>query len=239
MVAQVLRHGLAGVEALLDLRVGDIAGDDEGAGEGEPGLDRVLAQLGADLVHRQGEVDLHHVVRLTVAEVVVVDLGEEVGRLELELLDEHSFGGDLAEALPVRRAGDRDGHRQAGPVPGEPDDPDVVTEVLPAELGADAELLGQLEDLGLEVEVTEGVRAHRALGRERVEVLGRGVLRGLEGELRARPADDDGEVVGRAGRGAERAELLVEEAQHRGLVEDGLGLLVEVALVGAAAALGQ
>jgi hypothetical protein len=30
---QVLGHLLAGVEALLDLRVGDVAGDDERAGE--------------------------------------------------------------------------------------------------------------------------------------------------------------------------------------------------------------
>ena len=149
-------------------------------------------------------------------------------------------GRDLGEHLAVGRAGhgDRDGQR--GAVAGEADDADVVAEVLAAELRADAELAGQAEDLLLELGVAEAVTGHRvAARREGVEVLGAGVLRCLEGELGARAADDDGEVVGRAGRGAEAAELLVEEAHHRRLVEDGLGLLEEEGLVGAAAALGH
>ena len=59
VVPQVLRHLLAGVEPLLDLGVRDVAGDDQRAGQREPGLDRVLRQLGEDLGHRPVEVDLH------------------------------------------------------------------------------------------------------------------------------------------------------------------------------------
>ena len=81
--------------------------------------------------------------------------------------------------------------------------------------------------------------AHRALGRQVVEVVRGGVLRGLERELRARAADDDGEVVRRARGGAERADLLVEELHQPRRVEDGLGLLEEERLVGRAAALGH
>lgn len=40
---------------------------------------------------------------------------------------------------------------------GEADDADVVAEVLAAELRADADLLGQLEDLLLEVDIAEAV----------------------------------------------------------------------------------
>ena len=104
------------------------------------------------------------------------------GRLDLELLDEHPFGGDLAEAC---RSAEQDTRRwppAGSPRAGEPDDPDVVTEVLPAELRADAELLSQL-----------GTLASRSRSRKACAPIeprvgasrgtGRGVLRGLEGEL--------------------------------------------------------
>ena len=53
------------------------------------------------------------------------------------------------------------------------------------------------------------------------------------------PPIDDGQVVRRAGRRAERLHLLEDPRQQRRLVEQRLGLLVQVALVGAAAALGD
>ena len=77
------------------------------------------------------------------------------------------------------------------------------------------------------------------VGRQRVEVAGRGVLGRLQRELGRRAADDDGQVVRRAGGRAERAQLLVEEPQHRRAVQQRLGLLEQVALVGRAAALGH
>ena len=224
MVLEVLRHLLAGVEALLDLRVGDVAGDDERAGERQPGLDRVLGQLGEDLVHRPVEVDLDDDVAAgradadgvvgVLAQVDGSGVGQEAGRVGLQLLDEDALGRDLAEGLAVGRARDRDGDGQTRAVAGEADDAHVVAEVLAAELGADAEAAGQLEHLLLELGVAEAVGGDRARLGQGVEVLRRRVLRCLQGELGARAADDDGQVVGRAGRGAERAQLLVEEAQH-------------------------
>ena len=65
--------------------------------------------------------------------------------------------GDLAQGLAVGRARHRDADRARGAVAGQPDDPHVVAEVLAAELGADAELLGLGEDLGLELDVAEAV----------------------------------------------------------------------------------
>ncbi len=124
-------------------------------------------------------------------------------------------------------------------MPGQADDPHVVAEVLAAELGADAELAGELEDLLFEVAVAEGVARRRALGGERVEVARRGELGDLEGVLGRHPADHDREVVGRAGRRAERAQLLVEERGELLRVQQRLRLLVEEGLVGRAAALGH
>ena len=121
----------------------------------------------------------------------------------------------------------------------QPHHADVVAEVLAAELRADAERLGQLEDLFLQLDVAEPVGRHAALGGQVVEVVGRGVLRGLQRELRRRAADHDGQVVRRAGGRAERADLLVQELQHPGRVEHRLGLLEQERLVGRPTALGH
>ena len=67
----------------------------------------------------------------------------------------------------------------------------------------------------------------------------RSELGGLHGELGRRPADDNSEVVGRACRGAEGLQLLEQPRQQRLLVEQRLGLLEEVRLVGAPAPFGD
>ena len=235
VVAQVLGHRLAGVEPLLDPGVRDVAGHDHRAGQREAGLDRVAAQLGPDLVHRPRQVDADDVA----AQLVLVDLGQEPGRVVLQLLEVDAVVGDLGEDLPVGRAGHGDRHGAGGAVAGQADHPDVVAEVLAAELGPDAEALHLGQDLGLELRVAEPVAQLAALGGQGVEVAGRGQLRGLQGELGGGPADHDGQVVGRAGGGAECPELLVEEPAQAVRVEQRLGLLEQEALVGRAAALGH
>ncbi len=71
----------------------------------------------------------------------------------------------------------------------------------------------QLQHLLLHLEVAEGVAGPAAGGRQRVEPLRRRELHGLQRGLGAGAADDDGEVVGRAGGGAERLHLGLEEFQ--------------------------
>ncbi|SKY13114.1 Uncharacterised protein [Mycobacteroides abscessus subsp. abscessus] len=78
-----------------------------------------------------------------------------------------------------------------------------MAEVLTAELSADSEGLCQLEDLFLQLDVSEAVRRHRALCRQRVEIVRRRVFRCLQSEFGRRPADDDGEVVRRTGGGTQ------------------------------------
>ncbi len=124
-------------------------------------------------------------------------------------------------------------------MPGQPDHPDVVAEVLAAELRADAELPGHLQHLLLQVHVPDGVAERRALDGQRVQVAGRGQLGDLEVELRRRATDHDRQVVRGTGRRAEAAQLLVQEAGQPRRVEQGLRLLVQERLVGAAAALGH
>jgi hypothetical protein len=124
-------------------------------------------------------------------------------------------------------------------VAGQADDPHVVAEVLAAELRADLRPARQLEDLRLELVVPEALAELVAGLREGVEVAGRRQLGRLHRDLGRRAADHDGQVVRRAGGRAQRPDLRVQELEHAGLVQDGLGLLVEVALVGRAAALGH
>ena len=115
----------------------------------------------------------------------------------------------------------------------EPDHPNVVAEVFAAELGADAECPGLLEDLLFPLEVAVAVTGRCvARGRQVVEIVGRGVFGGLQRVLRRRAADDEGEMVRRAGRGTDRSQRLVEEVDHRALVEQRLGLLEQERLVG-------
>src|SRR5699024_6932251 len=94
--------------------------------------------------------------------------GQVLARVELELLEEHALGRDLGPGLTIRRAGHGDGHGQGCSVAGQTDHADVVAEVLPAELGADADLLGELEDLLLEFDVTEAPPGDVALAGELV-----------------------------------------------------------------------
>ena len=235
MVTQVVRHGPAVVEQFVDLGVDDVAGHDEGSGERQAGLDRVLRELGADGFHGLVEVDRHDVAR----EVIVGHLGQEAGRVLLELFEEHAVGGDLAECLTVGRARHGDADRVGCPVAGEAHNPDVVAEVLAAELCADAEPAGEFEHALLPLGVAEGVAGLAAGGGQVVEVVGRGVLGDLEVELGRRAADDDCQVVRRAGGGAERAEFLVEEGGEPLGGEQRPGLLEQVALVGRAPALGH
>ena len=50
---------------LLELGVGDVAADDDGAGEEERSGDRVLGELGEDFLHRPVQVDPHAVLVLS------------------------------------------------------------------------------------------------------------------------------------------------------------------------------
>ncbi|MNL65242.1 hypothetical protein D3C87_1895480 [compost metagenome] len=87
---------------------------------------------------------------------------------------------------------------------GQADDAHVMAEILAAELGADAERLGQLVDFLLHLEIAEGVAAFRALCRQVVEIAGRGELDRLQVHLGRCAADHHREVVGGTGCRAER-----------------------------------
>src|SRR6266700_3581857 len=121
----------------------------------------------------------------------------------------------------------------------QPDHPNVMAEIFSPKLRADAEALRKLQDLRLEIAVAIGLAVFVSGGRQRVEIAAARQLYGLQIHLGRGAADDDRQMIGRAGRGAERAGLLVDEFQERFRVQHRLRLLIEEALVRRAAALGD
>ena len=89
---------------------------------------------------------------------------------------------------------------------------------LPPNCAPMPKLAGQLQHLRLQLEVPEAVRGRRARRGQRVEVLRRGVLRGLEGVLRGGAADDDrpGGTAGRRRCRARAASRPGSAASRRG-----------------------
>ena len=65
----------------------------------------------------------------------------------------------------------------------EPDDADVVAEILSAELGAYAGGLSECQYLLLQLDIAEALAARRAFCRNRVEVVRRCQLRSFDCEL--------------------------------------------------------
>ena len=236
VILDVLRQAFALLESFADLGVRDVAGDDERAGEREPRGDRVLRKLGPDVRHGAVEVDLHD---LRGVRMLARFGGNETAGVRLELLDPDAVLVDLGLGIAVGGTGDGESDRARSAVARQADDADVEGEPLAAELRTDAELMRDLEELGLERGVAEGAAMLVAGRGQRVVVMGRGQLDGLHGRFGGRAADDEREVIRRARGGAERLHLLGQELDEGLRVQDGLGLLVEVALIGRTAALGD
>ncbi len=110
-------------------------------------------------------------------------------------------------------------------------DAHVEGEVLAPELRADPGLPRRLEQVGLELDVAEGLALLVAPRGQPVERLRRGQLDRLQARLGRGPADDEGEVIRRARGGAQRLHLLGQVLHEAHGVEQRLRLLEEAGLV--------
>ena len=109
---------------------------------------------------------------------------------------------------------------------------DVVGKVFTTKLRTKTNLASFFEQASFEFYVTESATSFISSGGERIVEVGRSQFHGEHGLLCARSADDDGNVIRRASRGAEGLHLSHEE-RHEGVgVEDSLGFLIEITLVG-------
>ena len=153
VVLEVLRQARAGVEPLLQLRVRDVARDDEPAGQGERRGDRVLRQLRQDLRHRAVQIDADEAV-VAPGLRCVADREELLG-MPFQLLEPDPVLVDLAQDVAVGRAGHAHSDRAGGAMPRKADDADVVGEVLAAELRAETGLLRRRQQLRFELRISE------------------------------------------------------------------------------------
>ncbi|CAB4562190.1 unannotated protein [freshwater metagenome] len=115
----------------------------------------------------------------------------------------------------------------------------VVAEVLAAELSAVTDCLRHLENFLFEVQIAESVPSAVTLGRQRVEVVRRGELRGFQRKLGRRATDDNGEVVRRARRRTDARDFLAQEVEHALLIQHRRRLLIQERLVRTATTFGH
>ena len=111
--------------------------------------------------------------------------------------------------------------------------------IASAELGADTKVAGGGQQLLFKFDIPKGTAVSVTGGGQIVIVMGGDQFDRLQGCLGAGAADDEGQVVRRAG-GRAKGFHLFDKKVFQGIgIEQGFGLLVQVTLVGAAAAFGD
>ena len=232
MIPEIVGKASLGLQFFQHLGVGDVPRHDQRAGQRQPSGNRMLAQRRKDVGHRPAQVDGHrrHLVRL-------VGLRKEAGRVTLKPLNKNALGCDLRQCLPVGRAGHANADGAGRAMARQADHPYIMAVILPAELSADAKLAGDLQDFGFPGGVAPGMAKAVAFGWQAVQRADRGLLHCLQIIFSRGAADDDGKVVGRAGRGAKVEDRRFDEIAKPVRVQHRLCLLVKEGLVGRPAAL--
>mmetsp|Transcript_177363 Transcript_177363/g.568714 ORF Transcript_177363/g.568714 Transcript_177363/m.568714 type:complete len:335 (-) Transcript_177363:634-1638(-) len=239
VVLHVVRKFSGLLKNLIQLRMRDVSGHDEGSRQLNTRLDRILRQLRQDLRHGLVQVDLH---RDAHRGVIWPRFGldwQEARRVVLELLDEDSLRIDLRQDLAVRATRHAEANGTARAVAGQADHAAVVREVLASELCTHLEVLADLQRLGFPIEIPEGAAVLVARGRKEVVIPRACQLHGLEAHLGRGASDDQRNVVRGASARAQGLHLFLDECLQLLRVEQSLCLLVQVRFVGRAAALGH
>ena len=152
MLLHVIGQTFAAVETLFQLRVREVACDDERASEREASGDGMLRKFGADIRHGTIQVNLHDLLGIGMLTRIGRD---EATWVRLQLLNPNTILINLGLGVAVSRTRDREANRTGGPVPGQADDAHVERKPLTSELSADAELVSSLEQLRLKGGVAE------------------------------------------------------------------------------------
>ena len=153
MVLEIGGHFFTGIQAGLELGVGDVAGHDDGAFEVDTGAYTVSGECRAYGVDAFVEVDFN---AFGTFAGTTEFFRNQFRRVGVHLLDPHAVGVDLGFDVAIGAATHAHTDRAAGPVTGKAHHTDVVGQVLAAELGAETNLLRFLEQFFLQVDVAEG-----------------------------------------------------------------------------------
>ncbi len=235
MVLDVLRDALAAVQALFPAGMGDVTTHDDGAAERQARCHGIFVEDGKRLGHGTVEVNLHAAALASLTQC----LGDEFGGVVVEFLNPDALAVDFCLDVTVGRAthAQTDGARCA--MARQTHDAHVVSHVFAAELRAKSNLVGLGEHLFFQFHVAEGTTRLVARGGQLVVVVRRGEFHGEQVLLGTGATYHKGDVIRRARCGAQRLHLLHQEGHQRGGIKHGLGHLVQIGLVGRAAALGH
>ena len=213
--------------------MGDVTGHDDGSVKAKTRGDRVLAEELADLAHRLVEVN-DHAFSLT---GLTQGLRNPLCRVIIQLFDPDTVLVDLCLDVAVCRTAYPKADRAARAVARQTYDADVVGEIFSSELCSETDLVGLLKHLLLKFHVTESPSGLIA-GRRQSVIVVRGSQLDCQKVLLSRCATNhECDVVWRTGSRSESLHLLHEERHESTRIENCLGHLIEVGLVGRAATL--
>ena len=235
MIFEVIGQRIAGIKHLFELRMRDVAGDDNGAVDEEARGGGILAELGADLGHGAVRVDAHGVGVFAVAQF----LGDVLQRVCLELLDENAVTRDLTLCLAIGGARNADADGQGRAVPWQADNAHVEREVFPAKLSADAASARFFEHLRFELDIAKGAAVFVAGGGQAVVILRRGKFDVFHRRFSRGATDNEGEMIRGTSGGAERGHFFAEELHNALRIQHRAGLLIEEGFVRRTAAFGN
>ena len=119
-----------------------------------------------DLAHRLIQVDAYHLAFAGLTQM----FRDIFSRIALQLLDPDTVAVDFRLDVAVGGAGDAHADRAGGAVARQTDHPDIVGEVFPAELRAEAEVLRFLQQLLLQLHVAERLTVFVTFGRQTVVI---------------------------------------------------------------------
>ena len=236
MVLEVLRHCLTGIQTRFDLRMRDVTTYDDRAVETQACTDRIFRQDLADVCHRLVEVDTNGIAFAGLTQL----RRDEGSRVIIEFLDPDTVFVDLTFDITVGRTRNTQTDRTGSTVTRQTNDAYVMRHIFTAELRTQTNLVRLLQQLLLELDITESTSGLVAGSRQTVIEMRRSQFDGQQVLLRRRTADDDGDMIRRTSSRTEGFHLLHEEGDECTRVLDTrFGLLVEIGLVRRTATLGH
>ena len=173
------------------------------------------------------------------AEGFFIDFGEVFRRVAFQFFEENAVARYFSQDLSVGRAGYGNADRAGCAVAGQANNAHIVAEVFAAKLRANADFVTHFEDLFFHFEIAESLAVFIALRGQGVEIFGTCEFGGFEGVFCGCAANDEGEVIGRAGGCAEFAQAQVDEVAQAFGIEQCSGFLIEQAFVGGPTAFGH
>ncbi len=151
MVFDVLRQVFATVQTFFQLGMSDVTAHDDSAVQRQAGGNRILSQLFQDIFHRLVQINLHHITLTGLTEF----FGNQFTRIAVELFNPDTFFIDFTLDVTVGRAGNTQTHGTGRTVTRQADDADVVSQILAAELGTEANLMSFFQYQLLQFHIAE------------------------------------------------------------------------------------